>query len=34
MKIGIVTWYKNYNYGGTLQAFALKTILELSLIHI
>lgn len=28
MKIGIVTWYKNYNYGGTLQAFALKTILE------
>ena len=28
MRVGIVTWYKNYNYGGTLQAYALKTIIE------
>ena len=28
MKIGLVTWYKNGNFGGTLQAFALQTILQ------
>ena len=28
MKIGIVTWYKNGNFGGTLQAFALQTVLQ------
>ena len=28
MKIGIVTWYKNGNYGGTLQAYALMKILQ------
>lgn len=29
-KVGIVTWYKNGNYGGTLQAYALmKTVEEL-----
>lgn len=26
--IGIVTWFKNGNYGGTLQAYALQRILE------
>lgn len=28
MKIGIVTWYKNGNYGGTLQAYALSHYLQ------
>ena len=27
-KVGIVTWYKNGNFGGTLQAFALSKIYE------
>lgn len=27
-KIGIVTWHKNGNYGGTLQAYAMSTILK------
>lgn len=28
MRIGIVTWYKNGNYGGTLQAYALMKTLQ------
>ena len=27
-RIGIVTWYKNGNYGGTLQAYALMKTLQ------
>lgn len=27
-KIGIITWYRNGNYGGTLQAFAIHKILQ------
>ncbi|WP_265481518.1 hypothetical protein [Lactiplantibacillus plantarum] len=28
MKIGLVTLYRGYNYGTSLQAYALKTYLE------
>lgn len=28
MKIGIVTWYKNGNFGGTLQAYSLYSVLK------
>ena len=28
MKIGLVTFYRNYNYGSVLQCYALQSILE------